>query len=71
MGPIATAILKGCLEALKWLLWSVSALLLVLVIVQYFRGDAAANPAVNLITMAAFAVAGYIAHFAGRKISSN
>jgi hypothetical protein len=69
MGPVATAVLSGCLQALKWLLWCVAVLLLILVIVQYFRGDAAAKPVANLLTMAAFAGAGIIAHWVAGKIS--
>lgn len=57
--------------ALKWLLWLVSALLLLLIVVQYMRSDAGAKPIVNFVTMVAFAGAGLIAHFTVRKISAN
>ncbi len=69
MGPVATAVLSGCLQALKWLLWLVAALLLILVAVQYFRGDAAAKSVANLVTMAVFAGAGLVAHLVAVKIS--
>jgi type II secretory pathway component PulF len=39
MGPFSTAILVACLQAMKYLLWLVAALLVVLVIVQALRGD--------------------------------
>ena len=68
MGPVATAILIGCTQALKWILWLTAALLLILVVVQYFRGDAAAKPVANLITMLVFFGAGAIAHFIGSKV---
>jgi hypothetical protein len=55
MGPFATAIATGCLDALRWLLWLVAALLLALVVVQYARGDEGASP-LQMIALAAVAV---------------
>lgn len=39
MGPFATAILVGCLQGMKYLLWLVALLLLVLLLVQWLRGE--------------------------------
>ena len=39
MGPFSTAILVACLQAMKYLLWLVAGLLVVLALVQGLRGD--------------------------------
>lgn len=41
MGPFATAILAGCLQGMKYLLWLVAVLLLMLVLAQWLRGESA------------------------------
>lgn len=41
MGPFATAILVGCLQGMKYLLWLVAFLLVMLLLVQWMRGDSA------------------------------
>ena len=41
MGPFATAILVGCLQGMKYLLWLVAVLLLMLVLAQWLRGESA------------------------------
>lgn len=69
VGHVAKSVAYGCAQALKWILWLTAGLLLILIIVQYFRGDAAAKPMANLILMAVFAVAGIISHFIGKKIA--
>ena len=69
MGPVGKAVAFGCAQALKWILWLAGGLLLILVIVQYVRGDVTANAQANLMVMAGFLVAGYICHAAGQKIA--
>ena len=66
MGPFATAIATGCLDALRWLLWLVAALLVALVVAQYARGDQSASP-LQLIALAGVAV---VAGFACGLVSS-
>jgi hypothetical protein len=36
---IARAVATACLTVLKWMLWLVAALLLLLIVAQYFRGE--------------------------------
>ena len=36
---IARTVAMACLTALKWMLWLVAALLLILIVAQYFRGE--------------------------------
>ena len=68
MGPLATAVCAGCLEAMRWLLWLVAALLGALVIVQGMRGDENAQP-LALLTMAGVsALAGAVCMFGARWI---
>ncbi len=71
MGPIARAVAYGCAQALKWIFWLTSSLLVVLVVVQYVRGDVTARPLANLLVMAGFAAAGFVSHFIGKKIADN
>lgn len=68
MGPVSKAVLYGCTLALQWTLWLVGALLFLLIAVQYFRGDAGANPVANLVLAAAFCIAGCVALYAKRAI---
>ncbi len=71
MGPVAKSVAYGCSLALKWILLITAGLLLILVVVQYFRGDATANPQSNLIVMTAFAVAGAVCHYICKKIADS
>lgn len=68
MGPLSTAILAGCLQALRWLFWLVSALLLILVVTQSLRGDDGAQPLTNVIIAVAFALAGFVSERVARAI---
>lgn len=36
---IARAVATACLTVLKWMLWLVAVLLLLLIVTQYFRGE--------------------------------
>ncbi len=71
MGPVASAVIYGCLLALRWMLWLAAGLLVILTIVQYFRGDEHARPLMNIIMAIAFGVAGLVSAFAGKKIAGN
>jgi hypothetical protein len=68
MGPISTAILGGCLQALKWLSWSIAGLLLVLIGVQSLRGDEGAQPLANVMVAIAFLGGGFVSGLASRAI---
>ena len=70
MGPVATAILSACLQALKWLLWLTAALFVVLLVVQYFRGDLPASGQGLIMTGVAFAIAGWISGLVARWLTS-
>lgn len=69
MGPVARAVLFGCLLATKWVFWLAAGLLLILVIVQYFRGDPQGAPGSNLILAAIFAGIGLAADIVTRRIA--
>lgn len=64
MGPVATAIAVGCLTALRWLLWLTAALLVVLIAMQFARGDQWAQPGANAALAAAMAVGGWLSGYA-------
>ena len=70
MGPFATAIATGCLDALRWLLWLVAALLAALVVVQSIRGDESASP-LRLIALAGVAlVAGFACGVVSTRVAA-
>ena len=71
MGPVAKSVAFGCALALKWISWLTAGLLLILVVVQYMRGDEAASPQSNLLVLSAFACAGVVSHFIGKKIAES
>lgn len=66
---LSTAILAGCLSALRWLLWATAALFLVLVSVQALRGDADALPKSNLLLALGFLIAGAVCGWAARRLA--
>ena len=68
MGPLSTAILVGCLQALKWLLWATAALLVILVAVQAIRGDDGARPLANVIVAVLFFMGGFASSYASKLI---
>lgn len=68
MGPIASAIAIGFLEAVRWLLWIAAALLVVLIVVQALRGDAGASPLANAIAALAMAAGGWACRWAAAWI---
>lgn len=68
MGPVATLIAAACLEALKWLLWATAGLLLVLLVVQWARGDAEARPMAVTLLGLGFAVAGFVCGWASARL---
>ncbi len=45
MLPFSKTLMSACLGAIRVLCWVVAGLLVALIVVQYFRGDADANPA--------------------------
>ena len=49
MGAFATAVLVGCLQGMKYLLWLVAVLLLMLALVQWVRGESTFKLATLLI----------------------
>ena len=69
MGPFATVVLAGCLEALRWFFWGTAGLVVVAIIAQYWRRDEAASP-LGLAAMAlVFVVAGAICHRVAAAVS--
>ena len=65
MGPFATAVLVGCLQALGWFFWATATLACAAVIAQYVRHDADANPS----GLAALALALAVAGFASQRVA--
>lgn len=70
MGPLALAVLIGCLNGLQWLLWGTAALAGLLVLVQAVRGDADALPVHLSVFALALALAGAASGFLARRISA-
>jgi hypothetical protein len=71
MGPFASAIIIGCLDALRWLLWLVTALALAAMVAQWLRADQTVEP-LSLIEMAAVcAVVGWICGFLGKRLAKS
>ncbi len=68
MGPFPTAILIGCLSALRWMLWAVAALLCVLVVAQAYRGDATLPWYFTLLLAASFVVSGWLSGFIASQL---
>ena len=66
MGPFATAVLVGCLQALGWFSWATAALVGAAIIAQYVRHDEMANP----LGLAALALALAAAGFASRRVAA-
>lgn len=60
MGALPTAILAGCLQALKWLLWVVAALFLVLLVSQYLRNDMPGGGVPVLVAAGSFSLGGWM-----------
>lgn len=69
MGLFSTAMLAGCLGALRWLLWGTAALLIALVAIQALRGDTDALPRSNLLLALVFLLAGSICSWAAGKVA--
>lgn len=71
MGPVATAVAMGCLTALRWLTWVAAGLLLVLIAVQFLRGDEGAQPVANALVALGLAAGGWLAGFVADKLASS
>ena len=69
MGPFAKAITVGCLDALRWLLWLVAALLAALIVVQFVRNDAGAQPVQFAIIAVVGLTGGWLCGVASRRLS--
>jgi hypothetical protein len=66
----ARAMAIACISALKWMCWFVSALLLVLTVVQALRGDADRNPSTTMALGGAFAAAALICRYAVKRFET-
>ncbi|WP_406853818.1 hypothetical protein ABEG18_14755 [Alsobacter sp. KACC 23698] len=64
----STAVAFACLVVLRWLFWATAALLVVLLVVQFLRGDADARPLATAAMAAAMAALGWIFGAAGRRL---
>jgi hypothetical protein len=60
----ARAMAVACLTVMRLLLWFIGALLLVLTLVQHFRGDVDARPMITLLSGVGFVALGFISGFA-------
>jgi hypothetical protein len=68
MGPLSTAILAGCLQALRWLLWLTALLVLILVAAQAWRAEEIARPLANVIIALGLVAAGWGSEYIARVI---
>jgi hypothetical protein len=66
----ARAMAVACLTVMKALLWFTGALLLLLTIVQHFRGDVYARPMVTMMTGLVAAGLGFACAFAAKWFQS-
>jgi hypothetical protein len=66
---ISRAFAWACLTLLGWALFFVAALLLVLIAVQYLRGDADAQPLAHLVGAAVAAGLGLICRTVARRLA--
>ncbi len=60
MGVFAMAVLVGCLQGMKYLLWLVAVLLLMLALVQWVRGESTFKLATLLILSVLSLGGGYV-----------
>ena len=59
MGPFATSVLIGCLNALRWLLWSTVGLIVVSMLAMLWRGETPVDPPGLLALALALAALGW------------
>ena len=69
MGPFSSAVLVGCLTALKWLLWFTAGLVLVAVGAVLLRGEATPAPSGLLVVAAGCGVAGWVCGWLVRALA--
>lgn len=69
MGPFSSAVLAGCLNALKWLLWGTAGLALVTAGAVILRGEAVPSPVALAVIAVAGAAAGWVCGWAGRALA--
>jgi len=68
MGPISTALLAGCLSALKWLLWVTGVLLVVMIAAQYLRNDLPASWYGQGAAAGLFVIGGWVCGWLARRL---
>ena len=69
--PVARAVLSGCLNGLKWMLWTVGALLAVLFAIAYLRPEGGDSPLRMIgLGIVASAAAGWICGRLSRVVES-
>ena len=71
MGPFATAVLVGCMQALGWFSWAAAALVCAAVVAQYARHDEAANPSGLAVLAMTLGLAGFACHSAAKFLIRN
>lgn len=64
----SAAILAASFSVMKWLLGAVAALLVILTVTQWFRGDVDARPGLSLALALGFAVLAVLSAYTGRKL---
>jgi len=68
MGAFPLLLLTGCLNAFRWMLWTVAVLLLILLVVQKVRGDADVHALPEVLAIGAFLVSGLISGWVARHL---
>ena len=69
MGPFSSAVLAGCLNALKWLLWFTAGLVLVAVAAVLLRGETTPSPVALLVVAAGCGVMGWVCGWLARNVT--
>ncbi len=65
----ARAMAIACLTVMKVMCWFVGALLVVLTLTQFVRGEVDAKPVVTVVSAAVFVVLGFVAGWGSRRFA--
>lgn len=69
MGQLSRAILYGCLEALKFMLWLCAGLVFILIGVEHWRGEPYAQPGAQAVLAAGFLAGGFLCRLLARLVA--
>jgi hypothetical protein len=69
MGPLPLGILIGCLNGLRWLLWLVAMLLVILAVTESYRQQPDAMPGAQLVLALGFFIGGALSAWFARVMT--